>query len=59
MEDIPDHINIDSAYRPTDAEVITRLDNRYAGIGVRAASNDLRISIINMIWDTGLRIMGI
>ena len=32
------------------------LDNRYAGIGVRAASNDLRISMMNMIWDTGLRI---
>ena len=56
QEEIPEHVNIDSAYRPTDAEVINRLDNRYAGIGVRAASNDLRISMMNMIWDTGLRI---
>ena len=32
------------------------LDNRYAGIGVRAASNDLRTSMMHTIWDTGLRI---
>ena len=45
--------NIDSAYRPTDAKAIDSFDSPHAGIGVRAASNDLRISMIN---DVGHRI---
>lgn len=56
QEVIPEHVNIDSESRPTDAEVTNRLNNRYTGIGVRAVSCDLRVSMMNMIWDTGLRI---
>ena len=56
FEDIPEHINIDTVARPTDAEVADRLNNRYADIGLRAAQCDLRVSMMNMIWNTGLRI---
>ena len=56
QEVIPEHVNIDSESRPIDAEVTNRLNNRYTGIGVRAVSCDLRVSMMNMIWDTGLRI---
>ena len=56
FEDIPEHVNIDSIVRPTDAEVADRLNNRYVDIGLRAAQCDLRVSMMNMIWNTGLRI---
>ena len=56
QEVIPEHVNIDSESRPTDAEVTNTLNNRYPGIGVRAVSCDLKVSMVNMIWDTGLRI---
>lgn len=56
LEVVPEHVNVDIPIPPTDEEVRTRLSNRYTGIGVRAANNDLRSSMMNMIWDTGLRI---
>ena len=56
LEIVPDQMNIDDAIRPDDDEVMERLGNRYLGIGVRAAKSDLRITMMNMIWDTGLRI---
>ena len=56
LEVIPEQINIEDAIRPDDDEVAERLSNRYVGIGIRAARCDLRIEMMNMIWDTGLRI---
>ena len=56
LEIVPDQMNIDDAIRPDDDEVMERLGNRYLGIGVRAAKSDLRIIMMNMIWETGLRI---
>ena len=49
-------MNIEDAERPEDAEVAMRLTNRYVGIGTRAARCDIRTGMMNMIWDTGLRI---
>ena len=56
LENIPDQMNIENADRPEDAEVAMRLTNRYVGIGTRAARCDIRTDMMNMIWDTGLRI---
>jgi hypothetical protein len=56
LEVIPEQINIEDAIRPDDDEVAERLSNRYVGIGIRAARCDLRIEMMNMTWDTGLRI---
>ena len=56
VEVIPEHINVDIAILPTDEDVAIRLTNRFEGIGVRAVNSDLRMSMMNMIWDTGLRI---
>ena len=49
-------MTIEGANRPDDSEVAERLTNRYLGIGTRAAKSDLRIVMMNMNWDTGLRI---
>ena len=56
LEDIPHQMNIEDAERPEDGEVAMRLTNRYIGIGARAARCDVRTNMMNMIWDTGLRI---
>ena len=56
LEDILEQMNIENADRPEDAEVGMRLTNRYVGIGTRAARCDVRTGMMNMIWDTGLRI---
>ena len=56
LEVIPDHVDVDVPIAPTDEAVATRLGNRYTGIGLKAVTCDLRISMMNMIWDTGLRI---
>ena len=58
IEVIPDHVNIESPFRPTDADVIDRLNNRYAGIAQKAVSSDIRVRMMNEIWGTGLQIMG-
>jgi hypothetical protein len=58
MEVVPDHVNIDSPFRPTDADVIDRLNNRYTGIAQRAVTCDTRVRMMNLIWGTGLQIMG-
>lgn len=55
-EDIPQHINLDIPFPPTDEDVAQRLNNRYTGIGAWAANSDLRVTMMNMIWNTGLRI---
>jgi hypothetical protein len=54
VEEIPMHDGIENN-RPTDEEVATRLQNRYE-IGSRSAINDCRVSMMEDIWETGLRI---
>ena len=56
LEIVPEQMNIEDANRPDDGEVAERLTNRYLGIGTRAVRSDLRIEMMNKIWDTGLRI---
>jgi hypothetical protein len=58
MEVVPDHVNIESPFRPTDAEVFDRLHNRCTGIAQRAVSCDTRVRMMNLIWGTGLQIVG-
>jgi hypothetical protein len=55
VEDIPMHDGIENN-RPTDEEVATRLQNRYNEIGIRSAVNDCRVSMMEDVWQTGLRI---
>ena len=42
--------------RPSDLEVSLRLNNRYSEISTRAVACDLRNSMTEKIWDSGLRI---
>lgn len=42
--------------RPSDLEVSQRLNNRHSEISTRAAVSNLRYSMIEKIWDCGLRI---
>ena len=56
LEIVPEQMNIEDADRPDDNKVAERLTNRYVGIDTRAARSDLRIEMMNMIWNTGLRI---
>jgi DDE superfamily endonuclease len=55
VEEIPMHDGIENN-RPTDEEVATRLQNRYNEIGIRSAVNDCRVSMMEDVWQTGLRI---
>jgi hypothetical protein len=57
MEVVPDHVNIDSPFRPTDADVIDS-SLCYTGIAQRAVTCDTRVRMMNLIWGTGLQIMG-
>lgn len=54
-ENIPLHDGIDDS-RPTDSEVTERLNNRFAEISTRATVCDLRNSMTELIWDSGLRV---
>lgn len=56
FENIPEQMNIEDAVRPDDIEIRARLNNRFEGITRRAARNDLRLVMMQMIWDTGLRV---
>jgi DDE superfamily endonuclease len=55
VEEIPMHDGIENN-RPTDEEVATRLQNRYNEIGIRSAANYCRVSMMEDVWETGLRI---
>jgi hypothetical protein len=57
MEVVPDHVNIDSPFRPTDADVIDS-SLCYTGIAQRAVTCDTRVRMMNLIRGTGLQIMG-
>lgn len=57
-EEIPDHVNIESPFRPTDTEVMDRLNNCYNDIAERAALNDIKNGMMEKIWETGLQVVG-